>query len=319
MDQMQTHMQTHTDVYIINSTDDFNQNFSLLKEDAKTGSTPDTFLVGLDVEYISKDNYQESFANCSNWVYDTPNNIACCLIQIATRNVCFLIHLPSMGKQLPSNLTKLLRNECWIKVGVGIELDLFHLSNNYRLGHCAGGIEIKNIASLANLTGNNMERLYGRLLNYPVKKSNSVCDWSQPLTSEQIDYAVKDAIMSHQIFEKIMDPTIQYLKGLNDEKDIFNFKIANSPSLASNLISSSKSDLTTTKQKQVNYIGMLNEHAQLRKMPLPEYKVDPKHIQGEPFKTTCCFNGKQTVGKGRSKGDSKQDAAKKMYEYVQKN
>jgi hypothetical protein len=300
-------------VYIITAPDDFHNYFSLLKEDAKTGSTPDTFLVGLDVEYICKDNYPESFANCSSWVYETPNNIACCLIQITSRNICFLIHLPSMGKSLPNKLLNLLKNECWIKVGVGIELDLFHLSNNYKLGHCAGGIEVKNITSLANLTSNNMERLYGRLLGYPVKKSNSVCDWSKPLTKEQTNYAVKDAIMSLQIFEKIMGPTIEYLRGLDDEKEIFDFKIVNNPSLSD--VQSNKQPIAL-KQKQINYVGMLNEYAQSKNIPLPVYKVNPKHVQGEPFETTCCFNGEKKIGYGRSKGDSKQDATMKMYNHI---
>jgi hypothetical protein len=119
---------------------------------------------------------------------------------------------------LPKSLISIFKNDSWVKVGVGVELDLNYLSSNYNLGHCSGAIEIKNLALLAKYEKSNLEYMFNKVIGGHVKKISSICDWSKDtLTHEQLVYAARDAIMSLQLFKGIMTPSINYLIKLHEE------------------------------------------------------------------------------------------------------
>lgn len=297
------------DTIIINNCDEFNNNYKLLKQNADTKSIPATYLVGFDIEFFSKANYPESFKKAHKWLYNLESDQVTCLIQIATKNLCFIIMVKNMPK-LPSKLINIIKNDSWIKVGVGIENDLAILSQNYNLGHCMGAIEIKNIALLANFKKQNLEYLFNKLIGAHIKKTSSICDWSKELTKDQLEYAARDAIMSLQLFNNIMEPTIKYLEDIDQN------------SIQNNLLSINIIGLNNSNKKEkikennnVNYIGMLNNISQelFKNNNRPVYNIDIK--DDEPrFECKCIYNGNITTSRDTSKKKAKELAAKKMLE-----
>ena len=296
---------------VINSISDFNIHFNQFKETARVISPQHTFVVGLDTEYICKANYPEAYGRSLEWIETNSNTgVAVCTIQLATDKMCLVINLVNMGKPMPRKLKELLIKDSWVKVGVGIDLDLRYLSENYNLGHCGGSIELKNLANLAQYQNSSLDFLFNQFVGGNVKKQASgLCDWTQELTQSQIEYAAKDAIMSLKIFQSIIAPTIDYLKQKKPEDNLLAVNIVNIPK-TTNLITGEIKTLS------INYIGKLNEYSQQNKLPSPQYTE--KNIDGIPimFQSKCNFNGKSTIGNGSSKKKAKNLAAQKMLKMI---
>jgi len=281
------------DVYCIDTIEQFNKYFPILKNSAKRGNS--VFVVGLDSEYISKSNHPKSFKKFL-WIKNSFD-IAVCTIQLSTDKICLIINLCKI-KRLPNKLIMLLTNDCWIKVGIGIELDLKYISDNYNLGHCGGGIELKNFANLANYKHSSLSFLVQKLTNYHVKKDKSVCNWSKNILDfNELKYAAKDAYFSYLLFIKIVTPTIEYLKNVEDGGLKLNF--VNYNPIKKNINS------------EHNYVGLLNEIAQIDGIDLPEYRTICNN-SGQ-FKTECIFMNMKMFGYGNSKKKSKQNVAKSIY------
>ena len=170
-------------VYIITSTKEFNDTFHRLEDEARIDSTPNIFMVGMDVEMINKTNH-ESFKNSGKWVENTNCSVVVCTIQIAVEETCFIYHLSKMGKPLPKKLINLIVSDSWIKGGIGISNDLKHISNNYNLGHCGGEMEIKNIALLGNIANPNLANLSRKILGINLIKDSTTSDWSSDLSTD---------------------------------------------------------------------------------------------------------------------------------------
>ena len=296
-------------VYIVNTTEEFHKYFPLLKESAKTGSTPDTFLVGFDTEFICRDNQPESFSRAHTWLESTEFSLGVCLIQVATSSVCLVINLVKMKKPLPNNLIKIVTNSCWIKAGIGIDNDLSILSKNYNLGHCEGGLELKNLALLARVSKPNLEFLYNKMFGEYIKKGSSICDWSKDLGTEQLSYAARDAIMSYQLAETMLKPSIELIS-----KTVSNNEYGSK--LGIKLVNAALSDDDEIFTK-VNYIGRLNEFAQKKIWPLPIYDDFDRPLDTNfAFKFRCTFNEQTSFGCGHSKKEAKQEAAKILYNSI---
>jgi len=316
--------------YIINTFDDFHKYFKHLKEDAMMGINQKIYVIGLDTEFICKDNYPDSFEQSKSWIVDTTSSkMAMCTIQIASPHVCMVINLTKMGKPLPKKLIALLTSDSWVKFGIGIENDLRILSLNYQLGHCSGSIELKSLAIMVGHPKPNLEFLYNQFVGGHVKKTSSVHDWTKELTDEQISYAARDAIMSYQVGMSMINPTLLHIKKIV-ETDISNklqIKIMNGDSnendsnerVSNENVSKSpfpekikKSEATT-----VNYVGRLNEIAQRNKIPLPTYEfVCDESTHPKKFTSICTF-GEHILGAGGlSKRDAKSLAAKDMLDVI---
>nr|QBK89523.1 MAG: 3'-5' exonuclease [Pithovirus LCPAC001] len=196
--------------FIIESSEEFCKNFYKIKNNAITSSNPRTWTIGFDIEFISKSNSSESFKRSSEWVDNIQTGLAVCLIQIATKGVCFVINLAKMKIPLPSKLINIIKSDSWIKFGIGIENDLSILSSNYNLGHCGGGIELKNLALMSGLSNPSMKHLCKIYMSDPYHGSDRspLCDWSQDLKTRDLLYASKDAIVSYEIGMKMMKPTL---------------------------------------------------------------------------------------------------------------
>jgi hypothetical protein len=320
------------DTYIINNHDDFHKWYPLLKNTAKVGSVPDIYLVGMDIETFSKDNFPKSFENAKAWVpmliskehinYNNNNKNIACIIQLCSNKLCLIINLVKLKGIMPKKLVSIIKNDSWVKVGVGIELDLSILSDNYNLGHCSGGIEIKNLALLAHYKNPNLEALFSQFIGNYTKKTSSICDWSQELTESQLLYAARDSIMSLQIFNHIIKPSIDNLISIKNESDtklnnILKIKFNNLNTNAMNM-NMNNNNINTT-----NYIGNLNEYAQKNKLLSPIYEdkliEDHKYHQQNnlPFSTLCKFNNIIIEGLGDTKKDARQNAAKQILQYYQ--
>ena len=301
-----------TTTYIINSHDDFHKYFKFLKEDAMMGNEQKIYVVGLDTEFISKDNYPESFAKSLTWLEDNEScKIAMCTIQIASNSVCLVINLINLGKPLPKKLVTLLTSDSWIKFGIGIENDLRTLSLNYTLGHCSGSIELKSLALMANHPKPNLEQLYNQFIGGHVKKTDSVHDWSKELTDEQISYAARDAIMSYQLGMNMMKPTLETI-----------VKVIHATTSNKLDINVANDDLLPKKIEKsidphVNYVGRLNEYAQRIKVDLPKYIVATDNSKHPiRFNATCKLLDKETVATGLNKQEAKMLCSKLMLELI---
>ena len=298
---------------VINTTQDFHKYFSILKESARSNSVPDTFLVGFDTEFISISSYPESFKRRMEWIKSPTNDIACCVIQIASSDICLVINLVKMKLPLPNSLISIITSDSWIKVGVGIEQDLSLLSKNYILGHCGGGIEIKNLALLAHYPKPNLENLFNQFGGGHTKQISGMCDWSQELTEKQIIYAARDAIMSLYVFKKMINPIVENLINIKkNNNDILEIELIND---------NNKNNYCNNNDNNYNenFIGRLNEIAQAKKIDLPVYEeIIEKIGKTKMFKIKCYFNNNTTIGLGSSKKKAKHDASQKMYQKLSK-
>jgi hypothetical protein len=213
-----------------------------------------------------------------------------------------------LQNNLPQKLINIIKNDSWVKYGVGIEQDLKILSNNYNLGQCCGSIELKNIALMAKINNPNLERLYNLLIGDHVKKSSSVCDWSLELTNEQLNYAVKDAIMSYQLGNELLKPCICFINDTCNNKVSLN-------NIPINFINNNNNN-NNNNIISVNYIGKLNEFAQQKNYIFPIYKETLDYNNNKNFICECTFINKITTGNGSSKKKAKYMAALNMYNIV---
>jgi len=213
-------MESPYNIILIDNRDKLSK-LDILEEDAIVNESTRTYCIGFDAEFISKSNYPNSFRKCTNWVIDTPTNEAVCLIQIASKKYVFLIYLPGIGLPLPKRLKKIFLGEKWLKTGVGIEGDLRKICENYRLSHFHGSFELKTLAEVGNIKKPNLVNLYSLFVGrqHYKDKSQSVCDWSLPLReSKKIKYAARDAIMSYQLFQYMLEPTLNHIHSKAESK-----------------------------------------------------------------------------------------------------
>lgn len=288
-------------IYIIDNLEKFNNVYTLLKQDASQKCTPDIFVVGLDTEYICKSNYPKEFEKSTKWLINNDTDIATCIIQISSQNICMIILLTKLGPSLPQNLIKILTKDVWVKCGVGIELDLKYLSENYNLGHCAGGFELKTLAQICGFQNANMEKLYSTLTSSYVKKDKSIHDWSSDkLSTNQLEYVASDAIMSLMIFMEMKKPMVDYFNNFNKVRYELEWMNVD--------------DIDIMKDA-TNWVGKLQEYVQQhseRYMSLPDYTINS--LNNNTFRSLCRCGTIHTYGIANSKKDAKQESAKKMLE-----
>ncbi len=287
-------------VYVIESADEFCSNFSRLAEDASTRNTENIHVVGMDLEYICKQNNPESFELSHKWIPGEPlSGLVSCVLQISSTNVCFVINLVKMGVFLPKKLTNVITKGSWLKMGVGVEHDLKLLSENYNLGHCCGAIELKSVALVSKINQPNLLSLYSLFVGKPpcVKNTGGVRDWGTGhLTDEDLDYASWDAIMSYRVGMAMLFPHCK-----KTDVDI----PRNSHFVFQELVKHE----TGIYPKTPNYIGLLQEYAQKLNAKLPVY-IDQK--VDDLFYTKCIYESHETIGHGTSKKKAKCGAAMEM-------
>lgn len=283
-------------IEFIESADQFTTSFKQFKKESKINDKSSIYLVGFDCEYISKSNYPESFEKSCRWIKKSSYDTATCIIQLANEKSCLIIDLTKIGPDLPSSLIEIIKSENWIKTGVGVGNDITYLSDNFDLGQCNGGIDIKHFAELAGCTTPNLEHLNNTLGFHPIDKSiiKTKCDWSEPLTVAHLKYAANDAIASYNLGKKFIIDAVGSLKQyfVSDEGK------------------ASRSSIKLSSGKSQNYVGMLQEHAQKNKFDVPIYVVEV--LETNKFKCVCSYLDKTIECEGQSKQSAKNVSAKCM-------
>lgn len=288
------------DTYIIENIEDFNKYIHIFIEDARLKDS-NIFICGFDAEYISNAN-SVNYNNSLNWIKQYYCDTATCLIQLASKNICVIINMVKMNGVMPNKLIKIIKNDCWMKFGVGIERDLQIISGNYDLGHCGGAIELKNIALLSQIKNPNLQNLCNLVLGANISKNESICDWANELIESEYEYAAKDAIISYQLGIKILEPTINFLNNTFNTKFIKINYVNKNFNIIKNI---------TTNEIYENYVNKLQEYAQQNKYDMPTYNFDQNKINGD-FLVSCSFNSTITQGHGKSKKSAKQESTKNM-------
>jgi len=297
------------ETYIINTIDEFFNYFKLLKESARIGSVPESYLVGFDTEFIDSSNFPNDYNRRKNWVANVDIKIVPCIIQLATKDICLVINIVNLGNPLPKKIKHMISNESWIKVGVGVENDLKYLSDAFNLGHCGGGIEIKNLGLLALAQNNSLTNMYNTIVGSNIKKDSSICNWTQRLSDDELLYAARDAVISYQLFDSIMRPAIDNISNINTKiRDRLEIKFIN---YTENTIKP-----VVSANGQQNYIGLLNEYAMKNGIKKPTYNVTTMNTKPVSFKVTCSFSNTETVGIDKNKKKAKHIAAQNMSQNI---
>lgn len=219
------------------------------------------------------------------------DNVSICTIQIANHDEC-IIFIMTKIKRLHPFIKEILQSENWIKTGVGLNLDMVYMKQNYSLGDCFGIIDVKTIAMATGITKPSLKNIYenitGEILD---KETGAHVDWSKDLTMDSIKYAASDAFASYHVGIPVVQSMVKYapVKLTIPEQHIV-IPVQNN-----------------------NYIGMLQEYAQQRAMVLPTYTINSK---GASFSCTCTFDDSTTSGDGSSKQTAKSSAAKNMLEFL---
>lgn len=305
------------EINIIESEEAFDQIYEALAEKAVIKSNPVIRLIGLDCEMINQHQYPKSF---EKYLELHPriiphNQTIVCKLQIYTEGLCILIDLVKMAF-IPDKLAELLKNESWLKTGVGISNDILLLSVNYNLGQCSSCLEMKNIASLCDIATPNLLDVYRTMTgDFSMNKDRvQLSDWSLEFTLEQIRYARNDAYMSYVIGKKmigIMCPALKNTLVKIDESSCI-MKCTDDPVFSGKkqplCIKMPTTDIT-------NYVGRLQEYSQKNNKAMPIYEETTTSVKGT-FVCGCEFEGKKVTGFGKNKKDAKQDAAKKMFDIL---
>ncbi|MDN3651178.1 3'-5' exonuclease [Thalassotalea ponticola] len=165
-----------------------------------------------DIVIVSKNSVNASIDDMltHRWLgFDTearPNfraedNFATCLIQIATPNTCYLLHLNEL--QSFSALAPVLEAKHIVKIGIGLRGD----SKNLRANHAVDLVNSLDLVAvfkrLGRKKGAGAQHLVATLFNQYLRKSKrvSLSNWSKtPLTGQQISYAAQDAMVPLDCF-----------------------------------------------------------------------------------------------------------------------
>jgi hypothetical protein len=311
-------------VYVVETLAQWSEVYKDFYEKSTTHKSPVIHLIGLDCEYINKSNQPESFAMSNKWIkcancVNCVNGggggyIAVCKVQLACPSMSIIIDLCSLGPNLPDTLIDIFKNDAWIKCGVGTGQDLTHLSQNYGLGQCNGGFDVKNYVQMAGCQTPNLATTYSKLYNKQFEKDKriSMVDWSDPLTVEQIKYAANDAYVSYLIGTWIVTRMVGLLnpvvRDCNNGEGEVKEPAEDKPKM---LV------LKNSVSNEVNYVGLLQEWTQKNKLSMPTYLEttnDASHKQ--KFSCVCILNSFKRTGEGNSKKEAKQNAAKQVYENI---
>jgi hypothetical protein len=215
-----------------------------------------------------------------------------------------VINLKDLGYPLPNSIINILTSESWIKMGVGISHDLKYLSESYNLPQCNGGVELYNMAVLANFERPNLLNLYryffGEEFDEKRDTQSDPHNWLKPLTEEQFSYVVGDTLMSYKIGMAVLEPAIRVLQSKKIEIVKHNFK--------------------TDRQINHDYVTRLQQYAQSRRYSLPNYIITVVP-NSHPAKVKAVCEWKEMTEKVFECEDSnkktvKQEVARQMLLYI---
>lgn len=123
------------------------------------------------------------------------------LLQLSTRNECFLIRLNKIG--LPDSIKSILENPDILKIGLSIHDDFHSLNKIYPLSP-DGFIELQAYVKDYNIQDNSLARIYAILFGKRISKGQRLTNWeADELTEHQQAYAALDALACIQIYDHL--------------------------------------------------------------------------------------------------------------------
>lgn len=281
-------------VEYISTSDQFESRFLRFSEECRIKDTPSIYHAGLDCEYISQNNFPESFERSKNWTWKQTCKISTCILQLASPQTCLVINLCELGPKLPSKLIDILQSGNWLKTGTGINLDMVYLSDNFDFPHYSGCIDVSVMANLAGCETPNMCYLT-KLFDVGTvskNKEDSVKDWSQELTVKMLEYAGNDGFASYFLGERIISNMVSNLSlAIQQKQTELQFKLGI--------------------ENEKNYVGIIQEYAQKKKAELPVYEITEK---GGKFECKCVFMGNEEIVLEKNKRNARIAVAKVIYE-----
>lgn len=125
------------------------------------------------------------------------HNVA--LIQLSTRNCCFLFRLNLIG--LPETVKAILEDESIQKIGLSIHDDFHNLRKIYDLKP-EGFIDLQTFVKEYGIADNSLSRIYGILFGHRISKGQRLSNWEAPeLSPSQQNYAALDALACLHIYD----------------------------------------------------------------------------------------------------------------------
>ena len=124
------------------------------------------------------------------------------LLQVATRDQCFLFRLNHFG--MPQSLIKLLSNRMVPMVGLSWHDDIISL---HRRAEFTPGwfIDIQDIIGNLGIEDKSLQKLYANLFGEKISKRQRLTNWeADVLTDKQKEYAAIDAWACINLYEEIM-------------------------------------------------------------------------------------------------------------------
>ena len=124
------------------------------------------------------------------------------LLQVATRDQCFLFRLNHLG--MPQSLIKLLSNRMVPMVGLSWHDDIISL---HRRAEFTPGwfIDIQDIIGNLGIEDNSLQKLYANLFGEKISKRQRLTNWeADVLTDKQKEYAAIDAWACINLYDEIM-------------------------------------------------------------------------------------------------------------------
>lgn len=124
------------------------------------------------------------------------------LLQVATRDQCFLFRLNHLG--MPESIIKLLSNTTVPMVGLSWHDDLMSL---HRRGDFKPGwfIDIQDIIGNLGVEDKSLQKLYANLFGEKISKRQRLTNWeADVLTEKQKEYAAIDAWACINLYEEIL-------------------------------------------------------------------------------------------------------------------
>ena len=135
-------------------------------------------------------------------VFRKGQNHKVALLQVATRDHCFLFRLNYLG--LPRPLLRLLSNRDVPMIGLSWHDDLMSLHR--REDFIPGWfIDIQDIIGNLGIEDKSLQKLYANLFNEKISKRQRLTNWeADVLTDKQKEYAAIDAWACINLYEEIM-------------------------------------------------------------------------------------------------------------------
>lgn len=287
------------DAYYIRTSVELYKYLSLLENSAKKYGEMNICCVGLDLEYVSAQSNAVKKIEL-DWIENKDVNCIPCILQLSTDTCCLVINLKELGHPLPARLIHILKSDSWLKMGVGVSLDLMYLSQSYNLGYCGGTFEIRTLAILSQFTEPNLCHLYSYFFGpaYNTRSPTKPHNWLTPLTEDEFKYAAYDAYMSYRIGMKLLESLVQTFISGNSEVRIHNLN---------------------TPPPTEDYFSRLQELAQTYNYQYPIYTYQP--LSHQVYQVQCVWpdiTDKICESQARTKKQARQDCAQKMYNLIYK-